>query len=302
MSNITKKILNATFSSDKTPLLLGGEIELPCYVLENKTRVLSLNGMQKALGFKGTSGDWLKRIIASNDFSEEINAGINSPIKFKRIGAGGSQPATYGYEATMFIDICNGFIDLKNAGKLKARHLFLAVRADIIVRASAKVGIIALVDEATGYQEYRAKNDLREYFDKFLRDEYGKWTKRFPDEFFEAMFRMRGWTWNYASTKKPSVIGHYINNFVYARIAPGVLTELRARNPKDEKGNRKSKHQQWFNEDVGHPKLQEHLASVVVLAKSVGYNWRNFLRVINRALPKFGDQLDMNFPDEDITD
>jgi len=301
MSDI-KKIPTAKFSSDKTPLLLGGEIELPCYVLENKKRVLSLRGMQKALGYKGSSGDWLKNVISANPPSPEIIAGIKEPMKFKRVDAGGTQPNTYGYEATFFIDICNGFIDLKKAGNLKPRYLFMAERADIIVRASAKVGIIALVDEATGYQEFRAKNDLREYFAKFLLDEYGKWTKRFPDEFFEAIFRMKGWTWNYASTKKPSVVGHYINNFVYSRIAPGVLSELKTRTPKDEKGNRGIKLHQWFNQDVGHPKLQEHLASIVVLAKSVGYNWRNFQRVLNRSLPKFGDQLEVNFPDEDIVE
>lgn len=288
MSNITKKILSAPFSSDKTPLILG-TIEIPCYVLENKKRVISLNGMQKALGYKGTSGDWLKNIIASNKFSVEISAGINTPIKFKRIGAGGSQPITYGYEATLFIDICNGFIDLKNAGELKPKQLLIAERADIIVRASAKVGIIALIDEATGYQEYRAKTDLREYFAKFLLDEFGKWTKRFPDEFFEVIFKMKGWTWNYASSKKPSVVGHYINNFVYSRLAPGILDELRKRNPKDDKGKRKSTFQQWFNEDVGHPKLQEHLASLITLGKATGYNWRNFQRAVNRALPKYGE-------------
>ncbi len=301
MSNI-KKIPTALFSSDKTPLFLGGgEIELPCYVLDNKKRVLSLNGMQKALGFKGSSGDWLRRIITTNDFPNEINAGINEPLKFNRIGAGGSLPDTYGYEATLFIDICNSFIDKKNAGLLKSKYLFVAERADIIVRASAKVGIIALVDEATGYQEYRAKTELREYFAKFLLDEFGKWTKRFPDEFFEMIFRMKGWTWNYASSKKPGVVGHYINNFVYARIAPGILSELKSRTPKDEKGNRKSKFHQWFNEDVGHPKLQEHLAAVIALGKSVNYNWRNFHRVINRALPKYdGHSLELGFPDEDI--
>jgi len=298
MSNIAKKILTAQFSSDKTPLLLGGEVELPCYVLENKKRVLSLRGMQKAFGYKGSSGDWLKKVILSNGFSSEILAGINEPIKFKRIDAGGTQPATYGYEATLFIDICNGFIDLKNAGNLKPRYLFLAERADIIVRASAKVGIIALVDEATGYQEYRAKNDLREYFAKFLMDELGKWTKRFPDEFFETIYKMKGWDWNIANKgKNPSVMGHYINNFVYSRIAPGILEELKSRTPKDEQGNRKGKLHQWFNEDVGHPKLQEHLASVIALGKASGGNWRNFQRLINRALPKYGHTIEIAYDD-----
>lgn len=44
-------------------------------------------------------------------------------------------------------------------------------RCDIIVRALAKVGIIALVDEATGYQEdkNRAKDELQKFLKSFLQ-------------------------------------------------------------------------------------------------------------------------------------
>lgn len=109
----------------------------------------------------------------------------------------------------------------------------------------------------------------------------------FPSEFFEAIFKMKGWTWKQASTKKPQVVGHYINNYVYSRLAPQVLTELRKLNPKNEKGNRKGKHPQWINPDFGHPKLKEHLTVLTMFAKATGYNWANWQRMVERALPKY---------------
>ena len=89
------KILNAIYGSDKTPLKLGS-VEVPCYVLENGTRVLSGRAMQKAIGYEGSSGDWLRKFIFQKNISDKINpdviAGISQPIKFKRVDAGGSQP------------------------------------------------------------------------------------------------------------------------------------------------------------------------------------------------------------------
>ena len=52
-------ILLARYGSDKTPLKLG-ELEIPCYVLENGMRVFSGRGIQKALGYESKSGQWMK--------------------------------------------------------------------------------------------------------------------------------------------------------------------------------------------------------------------------------------------------
>lgn len=56
---------------------------------------------------------------------------------------------TYGYDATLLIDICSAIIDANRAGVYPNDNL--VTHADIIIRAVAKTGIIALVDEATGY-------------------------------------------------------------------------------------------------------------------------------------------------------
>lgn len=127
------KLLKAIYGSDKTPLHLGS-LEIPCYVLENGMRVLSRSGIQKAIGYTGRSGEMLKRFVTEkNGFSAEIVAGVSNPIPFERKDAGGSQPATNGHEATLFIDICNAIIDLNRAGVLSKTESEYAVYADIIV-------------------------------------------------------------------------------------------------------------------------------------------------------------------------
>jgi hypothetical protein len=299
-------ILKAEYGSDKTPLKLG-DTEVPCYVLEDGTRVLSGRAMQKAIGYEGSSGDWLRNFLKqkaiSASISPDIIAGLGEPIKFMRVDAGGSQPITYGYEATKLIDLCDALIDLKKAGVLKPSQEIYAVQAEMIIRSVAKVGIIALVDEVTGYEKAREKDALQLFLQKFLEDEKGKWVRTFPPEFFEAIFKMKGWTWKQASTKKPQVVGHYINNYVYSRLAPKILGELRHRNPKDDKGNRKGKHPQWINPDFGHPKLKEHLQILTAFARASGFNWLNWNRLVERALPKFNNDgtqiVQLDFPDED---
>jgi hypothetical protein len=299
-------ILKAEYGSDKTPLRLG-TTEVPCYVLEDGTRVLSGRAIQKAIGYGGSSGDWLKKFVntkaVSASIPAEIVAGLSEPIKFMRVDAGGSQPITYGYEATKLIDLCDALIDLNKAGVLKENQKIYAEQAEIIIRSVAKVGIIALVDEVTGYQQKREKDALQKFLEKFLQEEKGKWIKTYPDEFFEMIFKMKGLTWKTANKgQKPQWIGHHINDFVYSRIAPNVLVELRKLNPKNEKGNRKGKYPQYISTDFGHPKLKEHLAALIALGKGAGYNWNNFKRFLERAFPKFnkdGSQsVELGFPED----
>jgi hypothetical protein len=110
------------------------------------------------------------------------------------------------------------------------------------MRALAHVGIIALVDEATGYQEVRDRLALQEILDKFLLKEFATWAKTFPDEFYKEIFRLHGWQWRGMKVNRPQIVAHYTKDLVYARLAPGILAELEKRNPKDERGYRKAKH------------------------------------------------------------
>src|SRR3972149_1870336 len=69
----------------------------------------------------------------------------------------------------------------------------LADRAEIIITALAKTGIVGLIDEATGYQQIRARDALQAYLDRVLRKELASWVRRFPNEFFEQIYRLNEW-------------------------------------------------------------------------------------------------------------
>ena len=125
-----------------------------------------------------------------------------------------------------------------------------------------------------------------------------KWVKTFPDDFYRQLFKLRGWQYHEFSVKRPSIAGKITNDIIYERLAPSVLDELRRITPKDTKGRRKHKYFQRLTEDIGHPKLREHIASVITLMKA-STSWRKFYSMLNRALPRWDTTLPMPIDDDD---
>jgi len=283
-------VLKATHGSSDRPLIIG-DLSLPCYVLEDGRRVLSLGGMVRALGMsiggggKG-EGDRLGRFLQSNSInpfvSSDLSSRIKTPIRFQA-PTGGS--IATGYEATILPDICDAILASRRDGKLRPQQAHIAHQAEILVRGLARVGIIALVDEATGYQEVRDRKALEEILNKYISEEFRKWTKTFPDEYFSHMFRLRGWKAGATPTARPGVLAQYTNDIVYARLAPGVLEELQNLNPTDGHGRRKKKLFQHLTGDYGHPKLKKHLDDVVILMQAAG-SWHEFRKLLERVKPR----------------
>src|SRR5260370_36961162 len=173
---------------------------------------------------------------------KDLAMALLDPLRFVRPGRGGK--VAVGFEATILADICDVILAARKAGVLANRQLVIADQCEILTRAFAKVGIIALVDEATGYQEVRDRLALQAILDRFLRKEFAAWAKRFPDEFYQQIFRLRGWTWQGMKVNRPQCVAQYTKDLVYARLAPGILRELEIRNPV-ENGRRKSALHQW---------------------------------------------------------
>lgn len=155
----------------------------------------------------------------------------------------------------------------------------------------ARVGIAALIDEATGYQEIRDRLALAKILERYLMNEgYRKWERTFQVDYYKEIFRLRGWTFEPMSTARPQLIGKFTRNVVYDRLAPGVLRKLDELNPKDDLGKRKRKFFQYFTGDVGVPELREHLSNVVFLMKA-STDWEDFIDRLDRAKPRVGDTL-----------
>jgi hypothetical protein len=130
---------------------------------------------------------------------------------------------------------------------------------------------------------------VKNYLNKILRKELAAWVKRFPDEFFEQMYRLKKWNWN-GTSQHPSYAGKYVKDLVYARLGPGILEELEKRNPiVAEKKRRLAKHTQWLTEDVGHPALAQHLYAVIGLMRMCD-DWGIFMAFLNKAYPRNNDK------------
>lgn len=124
----------------------------------------------------------------------------------------------------------------------------------------------------------------------FIAKELRKWISTFPMDYYKELFRLRGWRFPNLpedQRKRLILVGKLTNDVVYDRLAPGIREELQRLTPRDEKGRLEHKLFQRLTDDVGHPRLREHLASVVALMKAAD-NWQQFMRMINRSLPKYG--------------
>ena len=106
------------------------------------------NGLQKALGFASSAGGTaLVSMLNTGSLHEIITNEINNKIagrkEFIRPGAGGALATTYGYDATLLIDICDILIEGRNQNILTPRQLVYAEVGESILRSVAKTGIIA---------------------------------------------------------------------------------------------------------------------------------------------------------------
>ncbi|WP_432814785.1 P63C domain-containing protein [Sphingorhabdus sp.] len=277
-----------------------GSVVIPCHVLDDGTRVLSGRGMQNSLGFsKSASGLALGNFIESklSDFiDEETMEKVKSPIPFIRVGSGGSAPDTNGFDATVFVDICDAVIQANKADRLTQHQAAYAEQAEAIIRSLAKTGIVALVDEATGYQYQRESDALQRILDKFLNEERRKWSKTFPDEFWQKLVKIKGYD-SYLAIKRPSFVGHWVNDIVYSRLAPGIKDKLSELNPRSPSGNRQGKHHQHLTDDYGLPELKDHLKKVMVLMDASSSK-KEFEKLLNKSMPKYGGNFELPYDEE----
>ena len=278
------------------PLKIGATI-IKCANLADGTRVLTQRDVYKAMGRSGSTGGVkskgiaqdLPRILAAANLSpfisEELRCAV-APILFKtKKGV-----AAYGYRAEILPEICNVYLDARAAVPkvLSTAQLKVAAQCELLVRGFARVGIIALVDEATGYQKERDRYELNKILDAYVLKEFLPWAKKFGDEFYRELFRLHGWKYDPASVKRPIILANRTVDITYDRLPVGVKDEIRRKNPKSEKtGRYKHKYFQYLTDDIGIPHLNKLYVVACALMK-VSKNWKHFIDMYDRAVPKPG--------------
>lgn len=281
-----------------------GNLEFPCAVLSDGTRVLTEMNFMKGMEMYRSGALSIRRekrddasakvplYLAFKNLAPYVEEHLGEekvqPLKYRTTGGN----VAHGIRADLIPKICNVWLDARRDGVLGPRQLLVAERAEMLMRGLAQVGIIALVDEATGFQDVRARDALAKILEEFVSKELRKWVKTFPPEFYRELCRLRDLPYPAYKFKKPAYFGHLTNNIVYDRLAPGVRHELKRVTPRDEKGRHAYQLHRHLTEDSGHPKLREHLASVVTLMK-ISDNWDEFMKHLDRAHPKYGDTMEL---------
>jgi hypothetical protein len=294
-----------------TTLDLAGT-KIPCAVINGRNgvqRVLSENGITNAL--LGTrSGASKRKKKAMEDQGALLPLFIApeqlEPYISNELVDGPLAPIDYvdgdriirAYDAAILPAVCNIWLRAREDGKLQRQQLGKAQKAELLLRALAETGIVALIDEATGYHRVRPQNALQEYLKLIIREQLAAWVQKFPEEFFVNIYRLKGWVWPGMKKNRYIVVGHYINDLVYKRLGTGVLKELCAKSPRNEQGYRPNKLHQWLTEDVGDPMLAQHLHSLIMfqrVAIANGWGWQRFLNMADQAMPKKGETLQLPF-------
>lgn len=284
-------------------LKLTNGIVIPCYVLENGTRVVSGRGMQEALKLVDElppesgqkPGTRLTRYLDQKSLKPFIYKD-KEPDHFKPLICFKGNAKINGYEATTLVDICIGFMEAKKNIHLSPRQKIIADQCEILIKSFAKIGIIALVDEATGYQYDREKNELQTILKAFISEEILKWQETFQLSFYKEIFRLWGIPFTPQNIKrKPLFIGKLTNEFVYKNLPKGifVLDKLKEKTPKTKGGNYKYRLHQSLTPEIGREALKKVIYSVETLA-SISDDKKHFLKHMEE---KYGQK---EIPFEDL--
>lgn len=283
-----------------------GDMVFPCSVLSNGDRILTQSDFMTGMGMYYSG--W----VARNRPAEDSTAGIPHFLSFKtlkpfvdkHLGSLQSIVVQYrtergslahGIRADIIPRICDVWIDADDQASLGSRQKQIAQKARLMMRALAHIGIIALVDEATGYQKDRASDALSKILEAFIAKELQPWVKTFPDEFYEELFRLRGLDFPKDTVKRPQYFGYLTTDIIYDRLAPGVKAELQSSTPKLASGRLSQHLHRRLTPDLGHPKLREHMASVVTIMK-LSEDYDDFHSKLDRLHPRYGETRPLPLP------
>jgi len=294
------------------PLQIGDTV-LAAAVLPNGKRLLSQGTFLQALGRSrtpkaGTGGlttvDGLPFFLSAEVLKPFITGELKlstTPIFFRFKGG----RRAVGYDALLLPGVCEVYqklhasitdrlangndSEVTQAKRVYAKYKHIIDACNRLDSGFAKRGIIALVDDATGYRGDQLKEDVLRVIAAYMSPTLYKWTQKFRPIFFEEMYRLHGWEYKPGSTKHPQYTGKFITKYVYEPLPPGVLEEMKSRLPKNESGNRRAKLWQTLSPDTGIPHLDRQLEDVTLLMQ-ISDEKDEFARFFER---KFGKQLQL---------
>ena len=239
-----------------------GEGELPCYVLNDGRRVISRTGATSVLAGKKGGGQ-LEKYVAAGALPEYMPPDLHDKMIDFSIPEVVNKTVR-GINAETFVEICRGYVRALSDDVLKTvAQVTMAHKASVFLAACANVGLIALIDEATGYQYDRAEDALRVKLKAYIGEEMRKWEKTFPDDLWKEFGRLT--KWQGSVTHRPRYWGKLVMELVYDYLDPDVSKWLRENAPKPRHGQN---YHQWLTSQYGLKKLTEHIWMLIGMARA----------------------------------
>lgn len=265
----------------ESKIIIAGR-EIACAVLATGKRLLTQETFLTSIGRnpKAKAGTGSVRLTRSVDGLPPFLAAENlrpfitdklrestTPIVFRSVRGNRG----FGYDAKLLPMVCEVYLkarDAERTGKkiLTANQEPIAQACEVLMRGLAHVGIIALVDEATGYQDIKTQGELNQILEMYVQEELRPYLSKFPNTFFKEVFKLYGWAYRVGSNKRPPVVGKFINKYIYEALPPNVLPKIQELNPVTDKGWRRWKNFQFLAE-TGNEHVDRQITAVVTLMR-----------------------------------
>lgn len=266
-----------------------GEIQLSVAVLDNEQRVITQQAVFDALDrpSRGNARQINTPVFMdAKNLQPYISQGLREVIdRIEYIDKNGK--IQKGYDANILPLVADLYLKAREANVLHPTQIETAKKAEVLVRAFALVGIRALVDEATGYQAVREKDDLAKIFEAFVAKELQPWIKTFPDDYYKELFRLYELPQpEEGNMSKPQFFGKVTNKVIYKKLAPKVLPELKKQAAK--LGKKSTRLHQALTPEKGHPDLLRLVSSVTTIAK-LSKDKNDFFEKVDIIHPDFDE-------------
>ena len=238
------------------------QIGISCYVLDDQRRIISRTGATDYLTERKGGGN-LESYTRIQAVAKYMPAALSGEM-VEFVMPGVVNKTVKGMDAETFVEICRAYVSAWQAGDLQTdTQIAIAKRAATFLGTCAKVGLIALIDEATGYQYERPIDALEAKLRLFLSEELRRWEKTFPDDLWEQFGRLT--KWKGSVHQRPKYWGKLVMELIYNYLDPDVAQWLRDNAPAPRKGQN---YHQWLNEQYGLRRLIEHIWKVIGVAST----------------------------------
>lgn len=283
----------AVHGSPDKPIRIA-DIEVPCFILSDERRVVATNGVLDAFGL-ARGGAMVKgmnrlELFAAQDrlrpyVTDDLLARVSTPIRFKV----GSQEFN-GFDSDTLIEMAEAVVAADDQGALQAQQVHIAHQCRVITRSLTRVGLIALIDEATGYQSKRDSDELQQILTAYIRPEHRPWVQTIPVEFTDELYRVYGWK-RQQQNRGPRYAGKLIRELIYEKMPKPVLPALDEVNPTDQGYRRKHKHHQFLTDKQGLDHFRSQVITMMTVLR-ISTDKEEFKKHLRRL---YGDQLEFDF-------